>query len=226
MGLLGKLVGAGACLIGAGAETIGKKIDNAFVKQEQKNLEYLSNYPYSHKYLIRKVKHTMDDMSYVKEVGIEGDVFTVFNVNNEPTYFARNAHSPRKQRYEVMDMHYSEIAVIECKKAILSSDKRTCDIYMGDNRFTLSSNVIFDKRKFSISDDSIKIKANETSKEIKIYWEGNVIIQINKVSSDLGVKWGEYVVGCNDKENELLTILLGIAIGIMLMKSENILDEK
>ena len=97
---------------------------------------------------------------------------------------------------------------------------------MGDNRFTLSSNVIFDKRKFSISDDSIKIKANETSKEIKIYRDGNVIIQINKVSSDLGVKWGEYVVGCNDKENELFTILLGIAIGIMLMKSENILDEK
>ena len=75
MGLLGKLVGVGAGII-------GRNIENAFEKQEQRNIEYLLRYPYTHKYLIREVKHTMDDMNHAKEVGVEGDFFTVFNVSN------------------------------------------------------------------------------------------------------------------------------------------------
>lgn len=48
-------------------------------------------------------------------------------------------------------------------------------------------------------------------------------IQINKVPSDLGAKWGEYVVGCNNDTDVTMTILLGIAVGTVLMQSANLL---
>ena len=48
-------------------------------------------------------------------------------------------------------------------------------------------------------------------------------IQINKIPSDLGAKWGEYVVGCNNDADVTLTILFGIAVGTVLMQSANLL---
>ena len=36
MGILGKIVGAGASALGAGFEAIGQKLEDVFVKREQK----------------------------------------------------------------------------------------------------------------------------------------------------------------------------------------------
>lgn len=52
MGILGKIVGVGASALGAGFEAIGQKLEDVFVKREQKNLEYIANYPYANKYTI------------------------------------------------------------------------------------------------------------------------------------------------------------------------------
>ena len=42
MGILGKIVGAGASAIGAGFEAIGQKLEAVFVKRKQENLEYIA----------------------------------------------------------------------------------------------------------------------------------------------------------------------------------------
>ena len=68
------------------------------------------------------------------------------------------------------------------------------------------------------------MKCNDTGKEIRMQKGGNkTAIQINRGSSDLGAKWGEYVVGCNNDADVTLTILLGIAVGTVLMQSANLL---
>jgi len=38
------------------------------------------------------------------------------------------------------------------------------------------------------------------------------------------MKWGEYVIGCNEKQDVMLTMLLGIAVGTILMQSANLLE--
>lgn len=226
MGLLGKVIGAGACLVGAGAEAIGRGIENAFLKQEKKNMEYLSKYPYKHKFVVREVKHKMDDMSYAEHYGLDKDFFTLSDINNQPVYVAKNVGASGKHRYVVMDMEQVGIAAVECKSALLSSNKRNCTIEFNNEKFELSTNVVFDKRKFGISNSDIKIDVNETGKEIKVRKNGKVLFQINKISSDLGMKWGEYVIGCNNENDRLFMILFSIGVGAMLIESENLLDTK
>lgn len=75
MGILSKIVGAGACTIGVGFETIGRKVEDVFVKREQKNLEYIANYPYVYKYFVREIKEIQDDMDYAKEFGLKKNFF-------------------------------------------------------------------------------------------------------------------------------------------------------
>lgn len=226
MGLLGKVIGAGACLVGAGAEAIGRGIENAFLKQEKKNKEYLAKYPYKYKFVVREVKHKMDDMSYAEYYGLDKDFFTISDINNQPVYVAKNVGTSGKHRYVVMDMEQVGIAAVECKGALLSSNKRNCTIEFNNEKFELSTNVFFDKRKFGISNSNMKIDVNETGKEIKVRKNGKVLFQINKISSDLGMKWGEYVIGCNNENDRLLMVLFSIGVGAMLIESENLLDTK
>ena len=226
MGLLGKVIGAGACLVGAGAEAIGKGIENAFLKQEKKNMEYLSKYPYKYKYIVREVKHKMDDMSYAEFYGLDKDFFTVSDINNQPMYVAKSVTTSGKHRYVVMDMEQVGIAAVESKNALLSSNKRNCIIEFNSEKYELSTNGVFDKRKFSISNSDMRIDVNETGKEIRVRKGGKVLFQVNKISSDLGMKWGEYVIGCNSENDKILMILFSIGIGAMLIESENLLDTK
>ena len=75
-------------------------------------------------------------------------------------------------------------------------------------------------------DSEFILDCDETGKEIKILSKRKKIMQINKVASDLGVKWGEYIIGCNDPEYSEQLILLSIGIGMMLVESDNLLDTK
>lgn len=228
MGILGKVIGTGASLIGTGAAAIGKKIEDAFLKQEKKNLEYLSKYPYKYKYIVREVKEKTEDMKYAEEIGVEKDFFAIYTAENEPIYIAKRVTTSGKCRYVITDMDNKEIAGIKVATSFINSQKKNCSIELGDSSCEVSSNVVFSKRKFNISNDEYNMESNETGSEIKVYGKKNrkVMIQINKVPSDLGMKWGEYVIGCNDKQNELLMILLSVSVGIILMESANLLDTK
>lgn len=71
-----------------------------------------------------------------------------------------------------------------------------------------------------------RMECNGTGSEIKVYGKKgkHILIQINKVPSDLRMKWGEYIIGCNERWDIMLTILLGIAVGTILMQSANLLE--
>lgn len=152
MGILGKVIGAGASLIGTGAAAIGKKIEDAFLKQEKKNLEYLSAYPYKYKYIVREVKHKMDDMDFALNLGLEHDFFVVYNCSNEPILVAQLLSSTGARRYIVRDMNSAEVAKVECKKALFSSSKQSCIIDTTVGRYEIGTSTSFDKRKFTLSD--------------------------------------------------------------------------
>ena len=49
---------------------------------------------------------------------------------------------------------------------------------------------------------------------------------MEQVASDLGVKWGEYIIGCNDPEYREQLVLLSIGVGMLLVTSDNLLDSK
>ena len=70
MGILGKIVGAGASALGAGFEAIGQKLEDVFVKREQKNFFGIyspENEPlylaYSEGEKFGKCKYTFVDMA-------------------------------------------------------------------------------------------------------------------------------------------------------------------
>ena len=217
MGLLGKVIGAGACLIGAGAEAIGRGIENAFLKQEKKNLEYLAKYPYRNKFIIREVKELQSDMEFARCFGVEKNFFVVYSTENNPIFLAYSTEKFRGTKYTLVDMAHNEIAV-------LVSRKNHCTIEFRNDICELKYSNLFDKPKFTLSNSDFRLKCNDTGKEIKVQKGSNKsAIQINKVPSDLGAKWGEYVVGCNNDADINFTILLGIAIGTVLMQSANLL---
>ena len=220
MGILGRIVGAGACAIGAGFEAIGKKIEDVFVVREQKNLEYIAKYPYTYKYIVREVKEVSDDMEYAKEFGLKKNFFTIFSPENQPIYLAYSEGEKfGKCKYTFVDMAANEMAVLLAKK-------KSCSIECGHMNYELKFSDMFDKIKFNLANSDYKMECNATGSEIKVYGKRgrNVLIQINKVPSDLGMKWGEYVIGCNDRQDVMLTILLGIAVGTVLMQSANLLE--
>ena len=72
----------------------------------------------------------------------------------------------------------------------------------------------------------LSVECDDTGKELKMLSKRKKIMQINKVASDLGVKWGEYIIGCNDLEYSEQLILVSIGIGMMLVESDNLLDTK
>ena len=225
MGLIGKVLGTGVSIIGAGAEAIGKGIESAFLKQEEINLEYLAQYPYKHKFIVREVKNKSDDMKFADEIGVDKDFFAVYDEENNPIYVAVRIDQAKKTKYTVIDMGRRTIANIAVTGSVLNAKKKNCNIEFGSNTFEISTNYSFDKRKFNISYDGYRIDCNDFGTEVRVYSKRNKkIIQINKVASDLGVKWGEYVIGCNEPEDTIVTILLGISVGIMLMKSANLLE--
>lgn len=217
MGLIGKAIGVGASLIGAGAEAIGRGIENAFLKQEKKNLEYLANYPYKNKFIVREVKEVQSDMEFAKDFGVKKNFFVVYSSENNPVFLAYSEEKFGKYKYTLVDMAANEIAV-------LASKKKHCTIEYGNDTYELKYSELFDKPKFTLNNSNFKMKCNDTGKEIRVQKGGNkTAIQINKVPSDLGAKWGEYVVGCNDDTDVTLTILFGIAVGTVLMQSANLL---
>lgn len=226
VGILGKVIGAGASLIGAGAQAIGKKIEDAFLKQQQKNLEYLSKYPYKHKYIVREVKRKMDDMVFTQDLGLYENFFAVYNAENEPIIVTKPLSSNTQQKCVVMDLTGKELARIEIKKALFSSSKQNCVISTQGNKYEIGTSVSFDKRKFSMPNSDLSVECDDTGKEIKMLSKRKKIMQINKVASDLGVKWGEYIIGCNDPEYSEQLILLSIGIGMMLVESDNLLDSR
>lgn len=226
MGILGKVIGAGASLIGAGAQAIGKKIEDAFLKQQQKNLEYLSKYPYKYRYIVREVKRKMDDMTFAQGYDLHENFFAVYNAENEPIIVTKPLSPTSQQKCAVIELAGKELARLEIKKALFSSSKQTCVISTQEGQYAIGTNVSFDKRKFSMPDSEFILDCDETGKEIKILSKRKKIMQINKVASDLGVKWGEYIIGCNDPEYSEQLILLSIGIGMMLVESDNLLDSK
>ncbi len=226
MGFLGKVIGSGFSLIGSGAQVIGKRIEDAFSKQEKKNLEYLAQYPYKHKFIVREVKHRTDDMRFAKNIGVEQDFFTVYNAENVPILIAKPLSLSNTLKYSIIDLSTVEIAKIECKKALFSSTKQNCVIEIHNKTHALSTNVLFDKRKFSCDDNNLQINCDETGKEVRIFSQKKIVMQINKVASDLGMKWGEYVIGCTEQEYAETLIMFALGIGIMLIDSPNILDTK
>lgn len=216
MGLLGKVIGTGACLIGAGAEALGKGIENSFLKQEKKNLEYLSNYPYNFKFIVREVKEIQNDMNFAEEFGVKKNFFVAYSQENKPIYLAYSEEQFGKCEYTLVDMAANEMAVLVAKK-------KSCSIEYGNTKYELKFSELFDKRKFSLSNSDYKMMSNDLGTEIKIIGNGSKM-QINKIRSDLGMKWGEYVVGCNNGADSLLIIMLGIAVGTILMQSANLLE--
>lgn len=216
MGLLGKVIGTGVSFIGAGAEALGKGIENSFLKQERKNLEYLSKYPYNYKYIVREVKEIQNDMKFAEEFGVKKNFFVAYSKENSPIYLAYSESKFGKCKYTVVDMAANEVAVLIAKK-------KSCSIEYGTAKYELKLSEMFDKKKFSLANSEYKIMCNDLGTEIKITKRGSKM-QINKVRSDIGMKWGEYVVGCNDGAESLLIILLGIAVGTILMQSENLLE--
>lgn len=216
MGLLGKVIGTGVSLIGAGAEALGKGIENAFLKQERKNLEYLSNYPYSYKFIVREVKEVQSDMNFAEEFGVKKNFFVAYSHENKPIYLAYSEEKLGKCKYTLVDMAANEVAVLVAKK-------KSCSIEYGNIKYELKSSELFDKRKFNLSNSDYKVTCNDLGTEIKITGHGSKM-QINKVRSDIGMKWGEYVVGCNNGADSLLIIILGIAVGTILMQSANLLE--
>lgn len=226
MGILGKVIGAGASLIGAGAQAIGKKIEDAFLKQQQKNLEYLSKYPYKYRYIVREVKRKMDDMTFAQDYDLHENFFAVYNAKNEPIIVTKPLSSISQQKCTVIELAGRELARLEIKKALFSSSKQTCVISTQGRQYEIATNVSFDKRKFSMPNSEFTLDCDDTGKEIIIFCKRKKIMQINKVASDLGVKWGEYIIGCNDPEYSEQLILLSIGIGMMLVESDNLLDSK
>lgn len=226
MGILGKVIGAGTSLIGAGAQAIGKKIEDAFLKQQQKNLEYLSKYPYNYRFIVREVKRKMDDMVFAKKHDLRENFFAVYNVENEPIIVTKPLSSTSQQKCVVIDLAGKELARLEIKKALFSSSKQTCVISTQGRQYEIGTNVSFDKRKFSMPNSEFTLDCDDTGKEIIIFSKRKKIMQINKVASDLGVKWGEYIIGCNDPEYREQLVLLSIGIGMMLVTSDNLLDSK
>lgn len=217
MGLIGKAIGRGVSIIGTGAEAIGKGIEQAFLKQEKKNLEYLGKYPYKNKFIIREVKEVQSDMEFAKDFGVEKNFFAVYSSENIPVFLAYSDEKFEKCKYTLVDMATNEIA-------ILTSKKKQCTIEYENDKYELKYSELFDKPKFTLNNSEFKMKCNDTGKEIKVQKGDNkTTIQINKVPSDLGAKWGEYVVGCNNDADVLLTILFGIAVGTVLMQSPNLL---
>lgn len=220
MGILGKIVGAGACAIGTGFEAIGRKVEDVFVKREQKNLEYIANYPYAYKYIVREVKEIQDDMDYAKEFGLKKNFFGIYSPENEPIYLAYSEGEQfGKCKYILVDMAANEIAFLMAKK-------KSCIIDCGHIKDELKTSEMFNKRKFNLMNSDYRMECNDTGSEIKVYGKKgkNILIQINKVPSDLGMKWGEYVIGCNERQDVMLTMVLGIAVGTILMQSANLLD--
>ena len=226
VGILGKVIGAGASLIGAGAQAIGKKIEDAFLKQQQKNLEYLSKYPYKYKYIVREVKRKMDDMVFTQDLGLSENFFAVYNAQNEPIIVTKPLSSNSQQKCVVIDLAGKELARIENKKALFSSSKQNCVISTQDKKYEIGTSVSLDKRKFSMPNCDLSVECDDTGKEIKIVSKRKKIMQINKVASDLGVKWGEYIIGCDAPEHSEQLILLSISIGMMLVESDNLLELK
>jgi len=227
MGLLGKVMGTGVSIIGAGAEAIGKGIESAFLKQEKKNMEYLAKYPYKHKFIVREVKEKMDDMVFVNAIGVDKDFFVVYDKENVPIYVAKCIELSKKSKYKVVDMNNGGIANMTVSCSMLNSKKKNCSIELGSNIYEISTNYSFDRRKFNILNDGYRMTCNDAGTEIGIHGKGNKkIAQINKVPSDLGMKWGEYVIGCNEEEYRILTILFSISVGIVLIESANLLDTK
>lgn len=213
MGILGKIVGTGF-------EAIGRKVEDVFLKREQKNLEYIANYPCKCKYIIREIKEVQDDMDYAKELGLKKNFFGVYSPENTPIYLAYSEGEKfGRCKYALVDIAANEIAILVAKK-------NSCSIEFNGGKYELKSSEIFDKRKFSLSNSDYKMECNDTGSEIKVYRKNvkNVLMQINKVPSDLGMKWGEYIIGCNEQEDVILTILLGIAVGTILIQSANLFD--
>ena len=224
VGILGKVIGAGASLIGAGAQAIGKKIEDAFLKQQQKNLEHLSKYPYNYKYIVREVKRKMDDMAFAQDYNLNENFFVVYNAENEPIIVTKPLSSTSKQKCAVIDLAGKELARLEIKKTLFSSTKQTCVISTQGRQYEIGTNVSFDKRKFSMPNSEFTLECDDTGKEIRVYSKRKKIMQINKVASDLGVKWGEYIIGCNESERCEQLILLSVGIGMMLVESDNLLE--
>lgn len=217
MGLIGKVIGAGASLIGAGAEAIGRGIEKAFLKQEMMNLEYLAKYPYKNKFIIREVKKVQSDMEFAKDFGVKENFFVVYSSENLPVLLAYSEEKFGKYKYTLVDMAANEIAV-------LVSKKKHCTIEYRNDTYELKYSELFNKPRFTINNSNYRMACNETGKEIRVQKrDSKTAIQINKVPSDLGAKWGEYIVGCNNDTDVIMTILFGIAVGTMLMQSANLL---
>lgn len=109
---------------------------------------------------------------------------------------------------------------------MFSSSKQNCVISAQGRQYEIGTNVSFNKRRFSIPNSEFTLVCDDTGKEIIIFSKRKKIMQINKVASDLGVKWGEYIIGCNEPEYSEQLILISISIGMMLVESDNLLDSK
>ncbi len=223
MGILGKVIGAGASLIGAGAEALGKKIENVFLERERKNLEYLSKFPYSHKYIIREVKEKLDEMDFANTLSLDKDFFAVYDSENSPKYVTLPVN---KKEYCITSLDRTPIAKITVHKSLLGSQPKSCTIVLDGYEFELRISGSADNRRFSVTGCDYRIDTNDTGKKFKGYKKRvkAAQFQIDKVPSDLGAKWGEYIVGCNDPENIVLTICTGIGLALLLVESANLLE--
>ena len=223
MGILGKIVGVGAVALGNGVAAIGKSIENGFEKQRKNNMVYMEKYPFKCKFLIREVKHKMDDMKYVEHFGVEDEFFVVYDFDDKPVYITSSGSEKGKCSFAVMDMNRKEVSNINVTASMFNSEKRICQIKWNNELIDISTNNSFDKRSFSVSGNTYRITSNDVGKEIKIYEHNRLIVQMNKLPSDLGMKWGEYVIGFEKESDKMLSITFSIVVGILLIESANLL---
>lgn len=108
--------------------------------------------------------------------------------------------------------------------ALFVSKKTHCTIKHDNKSFEIKYSNYFDKPKFSLNNNFFNIECYKNAKKIIIKKnKHNVMVEINKIPSDLGCNWGEYIVGCNQDTDIMLAILFGVAIGTLLIQSDNLL---
>lgn len=214
-------------LIDSAKETARQKKEADRKRREEKERHFKETFPYQYMLTIREKNIFSSKESGLWEQ-ITSDSYVITDADEKPVYIAKESLLVGSYKYTVTDSDKKVIGHI--RRHLFNfgfpfvKDRHGCTVRVAKNneRYRLTTHMFLNEREFGglYSTYSVRCKdKKEFPKEFMILKGNKEIAHIYSLSSDDGFLASRYIIGYNDKNNEILTVLNSLAIHLVIMVS-------
>lgn len=214
-------------MIDTAKEATRQKIEEDRKRREEKERQFKEAFPYQHMLTIREKNIFSTKESNLWEQ-ITNESYVITDENEKPVYIAKEDFFLGSYKYKVTNSDKKVIGHVRRHYFNFGfpfvKERHGCTVSVAETneRYRLTTYLSFKEREFGGSDGAYTVTCKdkkEFAKEFKVLKDNAKIAHIYKVSSDDGFLASRYIVGYDNKKDEVLAVLNGLAIHMITQVS-------